>query len=229
MKKKNTFYTEWAYLVGIICTALGVAFMEKADFGVSMVVAPAYVLYRKLSLVFPFFTFGMSEYLFQAVLLVFLWIILKRVSLSDCFSFITAFIYGLILDLCITLVSIISADTFIMRLILYALGMIVCSVGIAFMFKTYISQEVYELFVKKIALKTGIQTYKVKTAYDIVSCCLGLALSFILFGFGEFIGVKLGTVVCALINGKMIGWISDRLDDRFKFTDGFGLRTFFQK
>ena len=42
--KKRLFYTELAYLFGILAIALGTAFMERADFGMSMVVAPAYVL-----------------------------------------------------------------------------------------------------------------------------------------------------------------------------------------
>lgn len=47
MKKK--FSTELAYVLGIVLVAWGVVLMEKADFGVSMVVAPAYLLYRWLS------------------------------------------------------------------------------------------------------------------------------------------------------------------------------------
>lgn len=46
---KRRFSTELAYAVGIVLVAFGTALMEKANFGVSMVVAPAYVLYRWLS------------------------------------------------------------------------------------------------------------------------------------------------------------------------------------
>ena len=67
-RKKWILHTETAYALGIALVALGVAFMEKADFGVSMVVAPAYLVYLKLSQVWDFFTFGMAEYLLQAVL-----------------------------------------------------------------------------------------------------------------------------------------------------------------
>lgn len=41
MKIKRVFYTELAYAIGIIVLALGTALMERADFGMSMVVAPA--------------------------------------------------------------------------------------------------------------------------------------------------------------------------------------------
>lgn len=46
---KRTFRTELACVFGIVFVAWGVVLMEKADFGVSMVVAPAYLLYRWLS------------------------------------------------------------------------------------------------------------------------------------------------------------------------------------
>ena len=45
MKRQIVFYTELAYVLGILALALGTALMERADFGVSMVVAPAYLLH----------------------------------------------------------------------------------------------------------------------------------------------------------------------------------------
>ena len=49
MKGKRILYSEPAYFVGIFVLALGTALMEKADFGMSMVVAPAYLLHLKIS------------------------------------------------------------------------------------------------------------------------------------------------------------------------------------
>ena len=40
MKKKGVLSSEAAYVLGIIVLALGTAFMERADFGMSMVVVP---------------------------------------------------------------------------------------------------------------------------------------------------------------------------------------------
>ena len=72
MKGKRIFYCELAYFFGIVVLAFGTALMEKADFGMSMVVAPAYLIHLKISEYVPSFSFGMSEYIFQAVLLVLL-------------------------------------------------------------------------------------------------------------------------------------------------------------
>ena len=66
---KRTFFTEVSYVAGIIALALGTALMERADFGMSMVVAPAYLIYLKVSQYLAWFTFGMAEYCLQALLI----------------------------------------------------------------------------------------------------------------------------------------------------------------
>ncbi len=95
---KRTFSTELAYVFGIVFVAWGVVLMEKADFGVSMVVAPAYLLYRWLSPAWSFVTFGMAEYCLQAVLLLAMCLLLRRFRVSYLFSFVTAVVYGFVLD-----------------------------------------------------------------------------------------------------------------------------------
>ena len=54
--KKPVLHTELAYGLAMVGLSLSVALMTRADFGVSMVVAPAYLLYLKLNPVLPFFS-----------------------------------------------------------------------------------------------------------------------------------------------------------------------------
>ena len=96
--KKKVFFSEAAYLAGLAVLAVGTALMEAADFGLSMVVAPAYLIHLVISPVFPVFSFGMAEYVLQGILLVLLMIAMRRVKLSYLFSFVTAVLYGLMLD-----------------------------------------------------------------------------------------------------------------------------------
>jgi uncharacterized membrane protein YczE len=227
--KKHTFYTEFAYFFGILILALGTAFMEAADFGVSMIVAPAYLLHLKLSQVLPFFTFGMAEYTLQAVLLLLLIAVLRRFKVSYLFSFVTAVIYGLVLDLNMAAVSLIPCETIPVRVIFYIVGMILGSIGVSLFFHTYISPEVYELFVKEASAKYGVDIHKFKTAYDCVSCAAAIVMSFCFFGFGHFEGVKAGTILCALVNGWIIGQCTRILEAKFAFTDRLRLRGFFEK
>ena len=193
----------------------------------SMVVAPAYLLHHKLSQFYPFFTFGTAEYCLQAALLIVMCLVLRRFKVSYLFSFVTAVIYGFTLDGCMALIALIPGAGLAFRLAFYALGLIVCAVGVSLLFHTYIAPEVYELFVKEIAAKTGKNINVCKTVYDCCSCAVGVALSFAFFGLWHFEGVKLGTIFCALVNGATIGVCSRFFESRFAFEDKLDLRKYF--
>lgn len=227
-KKKPVFYTELAYVLGILILAMGPAFMGSADFGVSMVVAPAYLIYLKLSQILPFFTFGMAEYLMQALLLIVLIIVLRKFKLSYLLSFATAVFYGLALDLYMIIIANFPCDTMPKRLLFFFIGMVVCSVGVSLLFHTYISPEVYELVVKELSKKYGFNINKCKTVYDCVSCLIGIIMSFCFFGMWHFEGVKLGTIFCALTNGWLISVCTRVFEHFFEFRDRFKWRSFFE-
>ena len=226
--QKKTFYTELAYVFGIIALALGVALMEKADFGVSMIVAPAYLTYLKVSQFLPFFTFGMAEYVLQALLVVRVCVVLRKFRLSFFFSFITAVIYGTILDGFIWLIAPIPAASIAVRFVLYLVGMVTCSLGVSLVFHTYIPPEAYELFVKEISKKIGMNINVFKTIFDCTCMVIGIVMSFAFFGMWHFEGVKLGTVVCAFVNGATIGMFTKLMEARFEFRDGLKLRRYFE-
>ena len=187
--KKRVFYTEVSYILGLIIMAFGAAFTELANFGMSMIVAPAYILHLKVSETLPWF------------------------------SFVTALLYGTILDRAIYIVSFCKNDTMGIRILWFVLGSVLCSIAVSLFFHTYISPEAYELIVKEISAKFSININKVKTVYDCISASLAVVLSFGFFGFGVFRGVGIGTIICALINGWMIGKISAFLEDRFEFVN----------
>ena len=229
MQRKKTFYTELAYVIGIAAIALGTALSERADLGMSMVVAPAYILHLKISETFPFFTFGMAEYSLQAVLLIVLCIVMHRPKRSYLFCFLTAVIYGFALDGFVALARSLPAGGIAYRILWYSVGLLFCATGVSAMFHTYLMPEAYELFVRELASKPGADISRTKTIYDLCSCAVSVALSFVFFGFGRFEGVKLGTIVCALVNGFLIGRISRILEARFEFRDAFPWRGFFSK
>ena len=80
--KKKVFYTELCYVLGLVIMAFAAAFTEKADFGMSMVVAPAYILHLKVSQILPWFTFGVAEYFFQGFLVAVTAVVMRTFKLS---------------------------------------------------------------------------------------------------------------------------------------------------
>ncbi len=227
MNGKKVFYTEIAYALGLVLLAMGTALMEKADFGMSMVVAPAYLMYLKLSQSVGWFTFGMAEYCLQAILLLMMSFVLRKFKPMYLFSICTAVLYGFILDVGIWLVGYLPNNGLLYQLAFYITGLLLCSFGVAMLFHTYIAPEAYELLVKEIAAQFHKDIAVIKTVYDCCSCGIAIMMSFAFFGLWHFEGVKIGTIVCALINGWLIGRIGSCLDKRFAFCDAFRFRRLF--
>ncbi len=225
---KKVFYSEAAYVLGLLTLAVGTALMERADFGMSMVVAPAYLVYFKVSQYYSWFTFGMAEYCFQAFLILVLSLILHRFKRTYVFSFITAVIYGFLLDAVMCMVGIIPVGGMVQRVLFYVLGLVICASGVALLFHTYITPEAYELFVKEVSGKMNKEIHTVKTVYDCCSCFIAVLMSFVFAGFPVFVGVKAGTILCALVNGWMIGRCADWLEKNCSFKDAFALRRYFE-
>jgi uncharacterized membrane protein YczE len=225
--KKLVLYTEVAYGLGMVGLSLSVALMTRADFGVSMVVAPAYLLYLKVNSLWPTFTFGMAEYLLQGALLVATALAVKKLRPYFLFSFVTAVVYGLLLDGWMLLTNRLPVDAFGLRILWYVLGILLGAASIACFFKTYIAPEAYELLVKELAEKLQKPTHRVKTVYDCVSCAVAVLMSFAFLGFGRFEGVKLGTVICALVNGWLIGRCTAYMDRRLEYKDALPWRGYF--
>lgn len=228
-KNKKVFSTELSYVFGIIILALGTSFMEAADFGVSMIVAPAYLLHLKISEFLPFFSFGMAEYCIQGLLLVLTAIIARRFSVSYLFSFVTAVLYGLTLDGFMLLIGLLPPAGFAVSVVYYIVGLLLCTAGISFFFHTYISPEAYELFVIETANRFGININKVKLGFDASFLLLSILLSFVFFGFGHFEGVKLGTIISAFANGLLISVWTHIFEKIWRFEDKLPLRRIFRK
>ena len=225
--KKKIFYTEGAYVLGLVIMAFAAAFTEKADFGMSMVVAPAYILHLKMSEYLPWFTFGVAEYVFQGILVLLTVIIMRRFKKSYLFSFVTAVLYGTLLDMAMGIIAPLPDENFGIRVLWYIIGTVFCSLAVSLFFHTYISPEAYELIVKELSAKFSLDINKVKTAYDCFSTALGIVMSFAFFGFGVFEGVKLGTVICAFLNGFLIGRFTVLLEKRFEFRNRFDMEKYF--
>ena len=237
---KRTFYFELCYILGLSLLAVANAFMSWGDYGMGVVVAPAYLLHLKLSQIWPFFSFGMAEYLTQALVLLLMIFILRKFKVTFLFSFGTAVLYGLILDGAMKVTTFLPTEETVLalglpemgfaavRLVVYLLADVVATFGIALLFKTYITQEAYDLIVKELALKYRWDLGKVKTTYDCISFVVAIVLSFAFFGFGHFEGIKIGSVVTTFVNGTLIGLWTKLLDKKFEFRDGLPLRKYFE-
>lgn len=237
--KKLTFYTEIAYFVGLFFLAFGTALTVYGGFGISMVVAPAYILHLFVSQFLPFFSFGMAEYTLQAVILIILSIILRKAKWSYLLSFVAAILYGLALDLSTKLTAFFP-QLLPLRIIVYLIGVIIICAAVALLFSAYLPPEAYEMFVKEFSAKFKKPIPKVKMIYDCASLVVAIIFCIILlspFKADSFLGVinnfmacgiSIGTVACAFINGPIIGLFQRLYSKIFNFKDGLKLRKYFE-
>lgn len=229
--KKIRLHSELVYAAAILILSFAVAMLSAASFGVSMIVAPAYIISQRTG----FLTFGQSEYLVQGVLFVVFCLLMKRVKASFFSSFVTCIIYGAVLDLWRAVVPMFNPNvtepgsmSMPLRIVFFIVGVILTSFSVMLFFKTYLYPQVYDFFVKGVSAKYGFDRTKFKTCFD--GSCLVVSCVMTLIFFKGFVGVGVGTLIMTVINGPLIGFFDKTFDKYFcvvplarNFAKGFDL------
>lgn len=215
--RKLKIPSEVVYILAVALLSLAVAMLTAANFGVSMIVAPAYLLSLKVGI----FTFGQAEYVIQAGLFIIFCIVMRGFRAVYLSSFVTCLIYGAALDLwrCIPFfnpnVTPPGSMSMPIRILLFIFGVLLTSFSVAMFYKTYLYPQVYDFFVKGVSGKFGIKLSRFKTCFDL--SCLAVAAIMSLAFFRRFEGIGWGTLVIASINGTIIGFFCRLFDKYFDF------------
>ena len=207
---------ELAWLLGTVLCSIGVFLSAKSGFGVSMVVAPAFVLSNYLQPIAPFFTFGNTEYVVQGVFMFVIMIVVKKFKIKYPLAFVTAVIYGLMLDGWRLLFGQDIPTELYIRLIYMVLGALVTAFAIALYLRTFMSQQVYDMFVYEVATEKKKNVTVVKWIYDISSLVVAIVLMLILFNRFDLEMVGIGTLILTAVNTPLIALCGKLLD---KFCD----------
>ena len=230
--KKIKRSSELLWLFGIIFVALGVAICGKADLGVSMIAAPAFVVSEALAALWSGLSVGVTEYALQGILLVAMCIVVGRFNWRYLLAFAVAVIYGYTLDLFIFLFGGITIDAIWLRWVMLIVGDMVTAFGVACFFRTYMPLQVYELFVAEFASRFKLKLTKVKLFFDLSLLIVSIALAFTLFGdvttfdwttigYASFHSIGLGTLVTTAINSPIIALMGRFIDKIFEPTPMF--------
>ena len=219
--KKTVFYTEIAYFVGLALLAFGTALTAYGNLGISMVVAPAYILHLFLSQFFPFFSFGIAEYFVQALILILIALIMRKAKLTYLLSFGAIVFYGICLDASMKLTALFDVEIYL-QIPLYCIGATLCCGSIALLFHSYLPPEAYELFSKEISAKYQKPIHRIVNFFNMGCLLLSIVLSLVFFG--KLQGLGSGTVTCAFFYGFVIRFFQKVYEKLFCFKDRFPLR-----
>ncbi len=212
---KKRFPRELNYVLGLIIMPLAISLMAKADLGLSMIAAPTYIISEKV----PFLTYGQTEYIFQTLVLIVMCIAVKKFKVSYLSSFITAIIYGTILDFFVWLVSPLNFDALWIRITVFIIGMVLTSLGVAMFINTYLAPCAYDYFVRTVVEEKKIDLRKFKIGFDAVFLIISVALTLTLFH--KFVGVTWGTLVIVIFNGNIIAFFNNYINKHFELYDAF--------
>ena len=225
--KKIKKASELLWLFGTVFVALGVSICSKANLGVSMIAAPAFVVSEALCNLWSGFSVGMVEYIIQGLMLILLCIIVGRWNWKYLLAFAVAVIYGYTLNFFLWILAPIEFSSILLRWIMLLVGDAITAFGVACFFRTYMPLQVYELFVAEIADRFNFKLTKVKAAFDMSLLALSIVLALTLFGdisdfdfstitYNSFHSIGLGTLVTTAINSILIGFMGKIIDKTFE-------------
>ena len=213
MRHKKKIYSEIIYIIAIIFMSLGIALISLSELGLSMVVAPAYIISEKIDGL----TFGRAEYMVQGMVFCVFCIIKKKIKPVYFFSFFTGIIYGILIDIWRNIwgkymTFIVQNRNFVLgwRIIYFVIGVLSLSFSVSLFYRIYLYSPVYEFFVKGVSKEFGIDVIKFKRAFDASGLIIACILSAVLFQ--KLIGVGIGTFIMAYFNGIIIDHIGRLVD-----------------
>ncbi len=230
--KKIQKTSELLWVFGIVFVALGVAICSKADLGVSMIAAPAFIVSEAIRPLWNGFSVGVTEYIIQGLMLILLCIVIRKFNWRFLLAFVVAVIYGYTLDFFLWMLSGVGFNHVWLRWVMLIVGDIIVALGVACFFKTYMPLQVYELFVTETSSKFNVNINKVKSLFDKTLLIISLVLAFTLFGdvksfdwstiyYQSFHSIGLGTIVTTIINSPLIKFCSKIIDKTFDSSPRF--------
>ena len=208
---------ELVYILGAAILSLATAMLTTADFGLSVIVSPAYLVSVKTG----FLTFGQAEYVVQGILFVLFCIIMRKIKILYFGAFLSGIIYGFFLDMWRTLIPHLNPDIYPtgtlsmqLRIVYFVVGFFINILGVTLYFKNRYYPQVYEFFVKGVSEKYHIELSKFKLAFDLAFLALSLVLTLVMFH--KIVAIGVGTLIMACCNGPLIGAYSRWFDKHFE-------------
>ena len=218
--KKITKMNEAAWVMGIVLCAFGVALATKANFGLSMIAAPPYIIHLFMKNFFSWYSQGTSEYIWEGVLLIFMCIIVRRFKVKYLLTFACAVIFGFAVDGALFLLGGGGAyEELSTRIIAFIASEFITATAIACYFRTDMPLPVCELLVSEVTKCYKLSLNKVKQVTDISMLVISLVLALALNH--SFMGIGIGTIIITLVNASIIALMGKMLDRFFEFSPRF--------
>lgn len=209
MGKKEIVKRYCVFIVGLLFTALGVAFATKAGLGTSPISAIPYTM----SLILPRLTIGNWTIIFNLLLVMGHMVILHDEFRRPIFivevlitQAVVVTIFGYAIDFWMFCFDALSPEMYILKIMLLLVSCVCIAFGIYLQLCSDVALLPGDLFNAAIAKVLNKEYGYVRVASDIVMSTTAAVLCLIFLG--ALIGVREGTIIACLIVGNIINFFN---------------------
>ncbi len=215
-KKKIHGMNEIAYALGMIFCAFAVCIGTKANLGISVVAAPAYLYSKIFGEFLPWLTQGRAEYIWQGIQLVIMCLIIMRVKIRYLFSLASSFLGGVLIDTWFVILGGNGAyENMAARIFALLASQLCLGFAVSLFFRTTVPVQVCELLMVEISKRFKVTASRVKLIYDLIILVLSLTISLV-FTHG-LTGIGVGTIIIAICTSPLTVVFGKILDRYFVF------------
>lgn len=186
------------YVVGLFFMALGVALSVNANLGISPVNSLPYVV----SVISGIDQGTCVIIIFCLYILAQILLLRREFRLIDLTQILFSTIFGYLVNFAKWLVGDFALPTYAGRLLMMAVSIVVVALGVALYVEANLVNMPMEGMTMALAKKMGKPFHNVKIAVDCFVVALGAILSLVFLG--RLDGVREGTVIAAIVTGKIL-------------------------
>lgn len=190
------------YFAGLFLLAIGINLAIKSNLGVSPVSALPLSISNVMGVSLGTVTIGVYAFYVLAQAL----ILRRKFKLKSLLQIFFSFAFGFFVDFAAVLLQGIEASNYFVQILLMSISIAAVSIGVVMFIEMNIVPNAPDGLVLAICDKTGINFGKVKVLFDCTSVIAAAVLS--LMFIGNISTIREGTIISALLTGKVIGIIS---------------------
>jgi uncharacterized membrane protein YczE len=196
------------YLLGNFVLAFGVSVAVKSDLGITPVNSIAYVASRVFSVDHGL----MTTVVYASYVLLQLAILRKEFHPSGFLQIGVAIIFGFFLSLTNRLLPFPPPEAYWVRILLMFASVVIIALGILLYLRAELLPQPAEGLLLAIQKKKGWKLHNIKIGFDCVVVTIAAIIS--LIAVQRIIGLREGTLIAMLGVGKVMGFLSPRLNPK---------------
>ena len=202
-KLQNYIFRYFIFFLGLMINSFGIAFITKSSLGTSQISSIPYIF----SLYFSNISFGTFTFLLNTIFIIIQILLLKKnFHPIQLLQFLANIVFSILIDVSMLILNSFTPQSFIMRFISLILGCCILAFGISLEVSPNVIVVPGEGIVRVIAKVTAKKFGSIKIYFDTILIIIAGIFSFLFFH--QLKGIGIGTIISALIVGKIVNIIN---------------------